>query len=277
MNRIRQAPRRMHFPDAAAIAILLCMPGVATAAPPSPFTFATIGVYVKPGGEKVEEWVPRSTSGGVSGEVGAAPAAYGKVRADFGSVGFAMEAAQLDREVAGGGLWSDGFVVAGGTGSASVALSTRLTGRVVGVAELNYALFASPAPFDLQVVIDEIEAGDFGEEPQLSNATRLLFAHDETVSGAVDLSLFGSLTFTYGQPFYLLAGFAGEVNPGNSMNFYNSADFGITVPASAVLQPLSGSAYAAAVPEPATWLLFAAGLGAAAAFARRRPASGAAR
>ena len=49
-------------------------------------------------------------------------------------------------------------------------------------------------------------------------------------------------------------------NTGGSEDFFNSANFGITGPTGATLVALSGTTYAAAVPEPAAVWLFGSGL-----------------
>ena len=229
------------------------------AAPFTPFNYVQVDIFA--GGATDGTSVMSSATMPVFVERGIAPGAYSEARAGFGSTGFAALSG-----AAGASMWSDGFLVLGGTGSGLIRVSVQIDGTVVGPQpDMSYTLFSSNNPFDLQVILDSLTIDD--QNPQVPGANSVL--HTENfhggvhVTGALDRTLVGSIPFTYGQPLYLASVFGGDVcgDPfcaGNSENFFNSADFGITVPAGASLITQSQTVYAAAVPEPTTLALLAA-------------------
>jgi len=174
-------------------------------------------------------------------------------------------------------MWSDGFLVAGGSGSSLINVSAQIGGSVAGLADMSYTLFASSNPFDVQTILAAFEIDD--QDPQIPGAVAVL--HTEVFHGAqqgvVNVTLAGTIPFTYGQTFYLASVFGGDVGcvnlgcvGGGSEDFFNSSNFGITAPAGGTLTTLSATNYAAAVPEPSTWLLLCAGLISVLAVPRRR-------
>lgn len=272
-------------------ALVLLWPPV-QAAPQTPFVAATGGVWDGPGNSIVPEVLASSAVGPVLVETGALPAAYGKFRSEFGSNGFSISVTGgIDREVDGGSIWSDGFVVNGGTGSGTLKLSTHIVGAAAGEVEMVYALFVSDNPFDLQAMLGTIGSAPGLWAVQFPTSVRVIFtgianrcglshASDEcghvpleNYQGPLDLALTASVPFTFGQTFYVASLFGGGVSIfGGSAAFFNSANFGITVPAGTTLASMSGSVYATAVPEPAAWMLLVAGLCATVVLRRRRHA-----
>ena len=123
--------------------------------------------------------------------------------------------------------------------------------------DMSYTLFASSNPFDAQTILDSLEIDD--QNPQVPGASSVLhfevFHAGSNPSGPLNVTLDGSIPFTYGQPFYLASLFGGDAS--GAEDFFNSADFGITAPAGATLITQSHTVYAAAVPEPGTLALLA--------------------
>jgi hypothetical protein len=254
----------------------------AAAAPTSPFVAAGGGVFDGPGNEIVPEVLQSSATGPVVVETGSLPAAYGKFRGAYGSNGIDIQVTGgIDREVDGGTIWTDGFTIIGGSASAQLQLSARVQGSVIGHAEVDYALYVSSQPFDLQVIMDTVSATHGFWDLQLPGAVRVLYTAVangcgqpkpmgdcghvpfENFQGPFDQTLYTSVPFTFGQPIYVASVFAGGVGVfGGQASFFNSADFGLTAPAGASVSALSGTIYTAAVPEPQAALLFALGLAA---------------
>lgn len=275
---------------AALVGAVMALLPTAAVALQSPFVAATGGVWDGPGNPIVPEQIVSDATGPVLVETGSGPTVAGRFRAAMGSNGFAINVqGGINREIDGGSIWSDGFTVGGGSGSGVLTLSSHIVGTVSGHAEMFYALYVSEQPFDLQTVFDTITATDGFWQLQLPGAQRLAYTAVangcgqpkamgdcghvplENYQGPLDLVTTVRLPFSYGRSFYVASGFGGGVGIfGGSADFFGSADFGITVPAGATLSSLSGQAYAAAVPEPATWALLAAGLGALQAGGRRR-------
>lgn len=237
---------------AALAAAALSAAGFTAAEPITPFTYVIADVF--DGGPNDGTSVVSSTIGPVFVERGTTPGAYGKARADFGSNGFAAQSG-----AAGTSMWSDGFVVTGGTGSGTIAVSVRIDGIVLGASpDMSYTLFLSDSPFDAQTILESLLIDD--QNPSVPGASSVLHTeifHDGFhPTGALNITLVGNIPFSYGQPSYLASLFGGDVGlAGHSEDF--SADFGITAPEGAMIQTLSNTVYASAVPEPATPLLVA--------------------
>jgi len=258
----------------------LVLPTAAQAAPTTPFVATQGGVFDGPGNPVIPEVLLSSGSGPLLLNVGSLPDASGSFRADFGSNGFDIQTTGgIDREVDGGSVWTDGFTVTGGAGGGFLSFSSRIQGSVAGDAEMGYALFVSTQPFDLQTIIDTVSVSNGFWSVQLPASTRVLFtgvanrcglpgaSRDcghvpfDNFQGPLDLTLTTNVPFTGGQTVYVASLFAGGVGVyGGHESFLNSADFGISAPAGTSLTALSGSAYAAAVPEPPPVLLFGAGI-----------------
>jgi len=242
---------------------------VASAAPLTPFNAAQVNIFA-PGPTEGTTLIV-SPDSPVFAERGAAPGPYGKARAVFGSNGFAI----LSGAAATSG-WSDGFLITGGAGASLVNVSVDVHGSVVGSeADMSYTLFASANPFDLQAIADATTVDN--QNPMVPGADRILHTEIFNGQGPSDVTLIGTLPFVFGQTFYLASVFLGDVcglhQPGctgGSEDFFSSTDFGITAPPGAALSTLSGTTYAAAVPEPATWCLLCAGLLAILAVSSRR-------
>jgi hypothetical protein len=147
---------------------------------------------------------------------------------------------------------------------------------------MEYALFVSSQPYDLDSALSSVSANHNGFWAlAFPNSTRLVFTgvangcgtgifnkecgHTpyQNYSGPLDVAFSASVPFTYGQPVYVLSLFVGAVlTPGGNAGFYNSASFGISAPPGATIASLSGVLYAAAVPEPPVSVLFVLGFGA---------------
>jgi hypothetical protein len=236
----------------------------------SPFTYAAYGYYGIWGSDVVSE-----ENQSVSGSVMVAGAAGQKARASLGDNGVAMPSG-------GGGYavsaWSDGFVVTGGSGTASLNLSVQLHGTLIDPQDAHYALLKSDDPnaFSPASIISEGVAttGPAGTTQVLYVEVDDSFDHSDhgatsLPSGFVNQVFNMNVSFTYGQTFYL----ASVLDIGGHGDFYNSADFGITAPVGAGITSLSGTLYpAAAVPEADTYAMMLAGLSLVGFAARRRAA-----
>lgn len=262
----------------------------AFAAPYSPFVGAAGGVWDPQGNNIIPEVWQSSTTGPVRAETGSLPAAYGDFRSQFGSNRFASQVTGgQDREVFGGSGWSDGFTMTGNEPGGVLTLSTHISGLVSGLGEMGYALFVSDQPYDLASVTSTINANHTGFWTlDFPNSVRVMFTGVsngcgatnwsrecghvpfESFQGTLDVTLSGNVPFAQGQTLYALSLFSGGVGHlGGIESFLNSADFGVSAPPGWTLQSLSGTAYAAAVPEPSSWLLLMVGLIIASARARR--------
>lgn len=254
----------------------------AAVAQQTPFVLVNGGVFDGPGNEVEPEVTQVSATGPLLLPVGSLPTATGRFRSSFGSNGFqAQTTGGIDREVDGGSAWSDGFLVTGGSGSGSLPISAGIHGTVTGDAEMFFGVYVSAQPFDVATMFAQIQAAPNFSSVQFPNATRVMFTGVanrcglpgasadcgqmpfQNYDGPIDLTLNFGVPFTYGQRFYVLSVFGGGIGVfGGSVDFFNSADFGINAPAGATLSTLSGAAYppAVVVPEPATWLLMLAGV-----------------
>lgn len=261
---------------------------LALVAPPGAFVAAGGGIYNAHGDALEPDMALQSSTTPQAGSFGSLPAAWGSVRANFGSLGFDMLAAGgVDREVDGGALWADGWTVTGGSGAGVLSISTSIHGSIAGQAEAVLALYASSQPFEFTTVVEAITAAHGFWKITIPNATRVQLGgvvtgcgtpgasrecgHGpvENVTGPFSTTVVSNIPFVYGQPVYVLSMFAGGASAnGGQASFLHSADLGLSAPAGATVSALSGTVYPAAVPEPAAWLLLLLG-GAALAPVRR--------
>lgn len=245
----------------------------AQALPFTPFTYAAHGTFVTLPGD-IDVAVLTDEAQSESGTVMVEGAEGQKSRASYGDNGVALPS--------GGGYavstWSDGFVVSGGSGVGTLNLSIQLHGTLIDEADVIYALLKSDDSnaFSPTAIVGDAGAG-YIDLP--GTIPVLLVEVDDTPdypadfgaislpSGFVDQQFNVSISFNYGQAFYL----ASVLDIGGYGDFYNSADFGITAPEGASLTSLSGTLYSpAAVPEPETYTMMLAGLGLMGFMARRR-------
>lgn len=296
MRHVAQAAtyvRRLIPPGAihaAVAAVLLGAFGSASAAPPTPFTYGVVDIFDAVSGTRAEA---SSAADPVTVTDGTAPGASGSVRTEFGSNGFAVEAPAGPLGAGAGSIWSDRFRVTGGSGTGMLAVSVQVEGSIAGGADMVYDLFASAAAFDAQAIVAVYDVTDY--DRQLPGAVRLLHTAVangcgglspsaacghvpfENFQGAFNQTLTGTFQFTYDQYYYLASVLGGDVSddgPGGRASFLNSARFGISVLTGGQLESLRAppGGYAAAVPEPTTWLLLCAGIACLAVAGRRRVA-----
>lgn len=223
----------------------------------SPFTYAAYGYFQTIGAVVLEDDQSASGTASVSGSDGQ------KARASYGDNGVALPP--------GGGyalsVWSDGFVVNGGSGDGTLNFSVRFHGTLFDPQDTTYALLMAvdPVAFSPAAIVADADYGYVN----LPATTSLLVEVDATPDFAPGLNVYQfspgfidelinvSVPFTYGHTFYL----ASVLDIGGYGDFYHSAKFGITAPEGAVINSLSGSFYpAAAVPELETWVMTLAGL-----------------
>jgi hypothetical protein len=283
--------RRMIPPGAvhaAVAAVLLGTFGLAGAATPTPFTYGVVDIFDAVNGTRSET---SSATDPVSLAAGTAPGALGSVRTEFGSNGFAVEALADPLGAGAGSIWSDRFRITGGSGTGMLGLSVQIEGSIAGGADMFYDLFASAAAFDAQAIVAVYDTSDY--DRQLPGAVRLLHTAVangcggpspsaacghvpfQNFQGPFNLTLTGTVPFTYDAYFYLASVLGGDVSDdgaGGRASFLNSARFGISVLTGGQLEWLGGAGYAQAVPEPTTWLLLCAGIACLAVAGRRRVA-----
>lgn len=190
-------------------------------------------------------------------EAGVETSAYSIVRADLGVNGaFASVSVAHDREAYAESIWSDAFVVHGGTGQSTAQITVRTDGSVDGLGRPGgpgsnafYALFVNAAPMTCN--FDDV-----------SCTGQMAIPLTEPLSGVQYLQ--ANIEFTYDKPFYLASYLGAEVVGGQTgmADFFHSAHLGITAPVGAVLTTASGHVYptASAVPEPQAVLLFPVGI-----------------
>lgn len=198
----------------------------------------------------------QTTLGSALEEAGSEFRAYSKGRAGFGVNGaYASVSLAQDHEAYAESIWSDAFVVHGGSGQSTAQITVLVKGALDGLGQPGgpgsnafYTLFVSDAPISC----------DFDALDCTGNAAIPL---TEALSGERYLS--ASIEFTYDKPFYLASYLGAEVVGGQTgeADFFNSAHFGISAPDSAVLTTDSGTRYPAAssVPEPPLFLMFFVG------------------
>jgi hypothetical protein len=242
----------------------LAMSSAQAATQQGTFTAATVDVFDSSALEG-SSFAVDTNGAPVVAERGPSPfGAHGKARAELGSNGFMATSGS-----AGLSAWADGFTLTGGSGAGELDLSIVIHGSITGTeADMAYGLYVSSTPFDIDT---ETGLSDSQLDTVLAQSTRILFYDIDNANASPNTTLAGRVTFTYGRTFYLFSYLLGDVctpleGPsasnctGGSEDFYHSAVFGITAPSSASINTLSGHAYAAAVPEPASWALLCTGL-----------------
>lgn len=247
--------------------------------PSTPFAAATGGVWTGDGDDIDPEILLSSSGTVVTAETGSSPGPRGTYRARLGSAGFSsLIPNRVDREVAGATVWSDGLTVTGGAGQGTLRLSSEVEGSMSGSSEMFHALYVSSKPFNIDTILSTARATKGSWQLELPDAVRVLFTGAvngcgapgayrncghvpyENHQGALDLTLTAVVPFTFDVPVYVVSIFAGGTIFEGSTNFLNSATFGVTAPPGSALATMSGTVYAAAVPEPSAWLLLVVGL-----------------
>ncbi|CAH0352515.1 hypothetical protein [Aquabacterium sp. CECT 9606] len=241
------------------IALAACSANAAQIVGGTP-SFTAVRAQIETAGCPIEldpSCLVQATLGGSLQEAGSEPRAYSQVRAGFGVNGaYASVNQAQDREAYAESIWSDAFVVHGGSGQATAQITVRLEGTLDGLGQPGgpgsnsfYTLFVSDKPISC----------DFDELDCTGNAAIPL---TESLSGVQYLS--ASIEFTYDKPFYLASYLGAEVVGGQTgvADFFHSAHFGISAPIDATLTTDSGTRYQAAssVPEPQSVVMFAMGM-----------------
>lgn len=256
--------------------------------PSTPFVAALGGVWTGDGADIVPEVLHSSVNSAVIVETGTLPGPSGTYRASLGTAGFSsMVPVNADREVAGGTLWSDGFTVTGNNGQGTLSVSSQVEGYLFGRSEMFYALYASSKPFSLDTILTAVGNARGFWRVELPDSIRVLFTGVvngcdlqsvyrncghlpyENYQGSLEITVAASIPFTYGVPLYVASIFGGGSIYDGSTSFLNSATFGITAPSASSLSAISGTTYAAAVPEPSGWMLLLSGIGLGSILSRR--------
>lgn len=198
----------------------------------------------------------QSTLSTALGEAGSDLRAYSTGRAAFGVNGaYASVSLAHDREAYAESIWSDAFVVHGGSGQSTAHIAVRVEGSLDGLGQPGgtgpnafYALYVSDKP-----ITCDLDA--------LACTGSLAIPLTEPLSGVRYLQ--ADIEFTYDTPFYLASYLGAEVVGGSTgvADFFHSAHFGVSAPDGAALTAASGTLYqtASAVPEPQSFLTFVVG------------------
>jgi hypothetical protein len=188
--------------------------------------------------------------------------------------------------------WTDDFVVTGGAGSGTALVSVNVTGQFgEGYGSGGGYRMWLTNPQELRSEVTEYLSTDptawLNEtiDQPVDGGETLILSYQANVlkPGYTDpgLSLPGGspfggvftaqIQFKYGEAFSLASVLFGSANDFGSLSAMNSAHFGISVldNAGASIAATSGTAYAAAVPEPLTSTLMLSGLAALALAARK--------
>ncbi|MBI1397366.1 MAG: PEP-CTERM sorting domain-containing protein [Betaproteobacteria bacterium] len=175
--------------------------------------------------------------------------------------------------------WYDKFTVSGGTGAGVADVSTSFTGTI-GSSAYSEGLYAmvrlSEAQFAALPSVDPASLlGSLGSIAAMPPGSLVMFdtVDSTTNPGPLDGTLTGSVAFNYDEPFYLFSIMVLDASESGSISSFSSAEFGITPPGGSVLTSAGGYTYAAAVPEPETLGLMAAGIALVAWRLRRRRAT----
>ncbi|MHB1093522.1 PEP-CTERM sorting domain-containing protein [Thiobacillus sp.] len=233
--------------------------------------------------------------------------------------------------VIGGANWFDQVAITGGTGAGTATVTVQINGSAsVGAygglfayqlgtqsthpytpgTSIADAIFLLPSPYQDPFSISSVAEHTIEFLPY-SNAAPTLSCggippanpgascsnaplYDQTLgtgNHTIDLTLTGTINFTYGEAFYLIGGistvtggslasfsvFGDPVPPpdgtgATTLDFSNSANLvNIALPKGATASFASGNAYnVTTVPEPGEWLMLLAGLGLVGWRARRR-------
>lgn len=181
-------------------------------------------------------------------EAGSLLGAYGKAGSDFGvnRAYASVSALQINHEAYAESIWSDAFVVHGGSGASTLQISVRVDGALDGRGRPGgpgsnafYTLFVSDAPITC----------DFDA---LTCSGAVAIPLSEALSGTRFFQ--ADIAFTYDKPFYIASYLGAEVVGGSTgvADFFHSAHLGISAPEGASLMAASGANYptVSAVPEP---------------------------
>lgn len=171
-------------------------------------------------------------------------------------------------------IWVDRFVVQGGTGTGSLSVSAIVSGRFGNQAG-GFGFYDLVQVDTGNASTDALAVAEFLRDETTANTALVKyvlalsqevpapgFGSDVEVvapGGPFGGVLSGNITFTYGRPFYLISLLGASANDFGSLSAFNSAHFGISAPAGALLTSDAGVSYAAAVPEPATLAMTLAG------------------
>lgn len=259
-------PNRRHLIAALALSGLAFGAMPAQANLPAAYTYAYTGLDVD-SDEIIDETVEQLTLLFAGSSAAAQLTSTGGSHA-FAQTGYGLNQAYASTVNPPGGpeqigalsIWSDIFRVTGGAGAGSAQVSAAIHGSFADryYSAAIYTLFKSDAPLLPQDLFGYLENGI----PPVG-VTPLLFTlrDSDTAAGPVQMVLTGSFDFTYDSDFYLTSILMVGASDSGEADFSQSADFGITLAGGGQISAVSGTAYAAAVPEPETWAMLLAGTG----------------